>query len=110
MALWQISKLRVENIYTNLKILGIIYYSKENSIFILTLLIFFVINKTSRFCGKNRNFVLDYYIFYEFHKNIPICNKISFSSKSIGFSSSKTALLLLEKAFLYSFSICQQVK
>ena len=41
---------------------------------------------------------------------MPICNKICFSSKVIGFSLSEATLLSLDKAFSYCFSTCQQAK
>lgn len=71
---------------------------KQLNIFSIIFIIFFNI------------FLPDYFTLQIFRKNILIYNKSYILSRVIGISSSKTMLLLLNKTFLYLFSICQQVK
>ena len=71
---------------------------------------FLLWTNASGFCGKERYFLPGHRNLHGFRKNVPICNKICSSSEVTGFSPSKAALLSLNKAFSYHFSMRQRAK
>ena len=71
---------------------------------------FFLWTDGSKFHSTGKCFLPGRCTLHEFCKNVPICNKICFSSEVTGFNSSEATSLSLDKAFSCRFSTCQRAK
>ena len=106
--------LRTENICTGLSLLEMIYRGGKNSC--LNGLLrshrqcYSLWTDASGFRGTGGYFLPGHCTLQEFRENIPPCNKICTPSGVTGFSSSEAALLSLDKAFSYRFSMRQRAK
>ena len=78
--------------------------------FMLSPSILFLIDKHFWLSWYRRILLSRHFTLQAFYENIPTYNKICTLSGVIGFNSSVAALLSLDKAFSYRFSMCQRAK